>query len=618
MTPLAPGREPSRALVATLLVLACVPYLLGLGEPPLWDANEPLYAEPPREVLETGEWLVPTWNYVPWKVRPPLATWVTVPFYAAFGVSPFSARLPMALAAVATLLATCSLGTALGGRRTGLFAALVLASTARYWLFSRQLAGDVYLAAAVVGAFALAAPVLRGPAGAHRRRLLAAHALVAVGVLLKGPVILALYAVPLALAARLARPRVPFRSLRPVALGVLTLLLAAPWFVHMAWVHEDYLRIFFGHHHVRRAVSDDVGARPAWFLLQALAGDGQPWVLLLPFAAWAPFASRAARVAVAPRSASALDRLRAACVGAARTWRARREAGRGRARDPLAVLAWAAALFPLVLFSIPFGKRNVYLLPAYPMMAVAIAPFVAQAFDGLHPRLVRGVAVLAALASAAGVAMLVAARGNAPDDVVGATTPWLVGCVVAVVVFTGAAARASGRTLTTALVVLPLWAVTVAAFLFPALARYRPVPRLARTLVAQARPGDAAVVYGVSVHSLMFYAERRTTVARNPAELLAAIPPGGRALVLGQDDEVAALVAVPRARLVRSAGDPRLPALEVTWEKTLPVRVTELDRAPYLLLQFSRNVLGRDRSVRDLVLVAVERDDAGGPRAGPR
>ena len=52
----------------------------------------------------------------------------------------------------------------------------------------------------------------------------------------------------------------------------------------------------------------------------------------------------------------------------------------------------------------------------------------------------------------------------------------------------------------------------------------------------------------------------------------------------------------------------------MTWEKTLPVRVTELDRAPYLLLQFSRNVLGRDRSVRDLVLVAVERPVPDGGR----
>ena len=68
-------RPPLRTgWVVACLVLACVPYLVGLGAPPLWDANEPLYAEPPREALETGDWLAPTWNYKPWFVRPPLAS----------------------------------------------------------------------------------------------------------------------------------------------------------------------------------------------------------------------------------------------------------------------------------------------------------------------------------------------------------------------------------------------------------------------------------------------------------------------------------------------------------------------------------------------------------------
>ncbi len=62
-----------------LFVLACLPYLIGLGEPPLWDANEPLYAEPPREALETGDWLAPPWNYRPWFVHPPLASWRRCP-----------------------------------------------------------------------------------------------------------------------------------------------------------------------------------------------------------------------------------------------------------------------------------------------------------------------------------------------------------------------------------------------------------------------------------------------------------------------------------------------------------------------------------------------------------
>src|SRR5262249_19057108 len=131
-----------------------------------------------------------------------------------------------------------------------------------------------------------------------RGRLLAAHALVAVGVLAKGPVILGLYGVPLVLAARTARPRVPLASLRIVPGALLVLLLAAPWFAAMAYWYpggegqRGFVREHFGHFTWSRATSDDLGGRPFWFYLLALAGDYEPWVLVVPFA-FAKFLRRA-------------------------------------------------------------------------------------------------------------------------------------------------------------------------------------------------------------------------------------------------------------------------------------------------------------------------------------
>ncbi|MFO0933774.1 MAG: glycosyltransferase family 39 protein [Planctomycetota bacterium] len=561
--PLAPptgtAPTPRTAWVVAALVLACLPYLVGLGAPPLWDANEPLYAEPPREALETGDWLAPPWNYKPWFVRPPLSSWATMAGYAVAGVNETGARLAGAWAAVGTLLATFALGAALGGRRVGLLAAAVLAATPRVWLFSRQLPGDVWMTTCLVAGFAAAVPTLRGdPRG--RRRLLLGHACVAVGVLAKGPVILGLYTVPLALAARFGRPRVAVRDLRPFALAGLVLALAGPWFAYMAWRYGvPYVRDFFGWHHVRRAISDDVGARPPWYMLQAVLGDGQPWVLL------APFALRAAR--------------------------------RRGDRDPVGVLAWAGALFPLVFFSIPFGKRNVYLLPCYPMLAAALAPFLASLLRGGHPRLVRAAGALAAAAAATGTTFLALARAHVPADVSAAALPFLVGLPVAGAVAAFGGLRRRAAVVVGVLVVAP-WAATLAsAALLPALGRYMPVPRLAAALVAEARPGDPAVVYGVGIHSLMFYARRPTVTAHNPAELLAAVPPGGRAYALGEEDE---LGEVP---------------------KHAPLRLTEVARAPQFRFHFGRNVLGHGDSVRDLVLVRVERtaDGAGeGAAPGPR
>ncbi|HEX5135744.1 MAG TPA: glycosyltransferase family 39 protein, partial [Planctomycetota bacterium] len=139
-------------LQLALLALLLVPYFINLGEPDLWDANETLYAEPPREALETGEWLAPTMNYETWFVKPPGVTWVLLPFYKVLGPTEFAARLPLALAAAGTILLLWDLTRRLAGDRAALLAAAILATTAKQVVFSRQLAGDVLLTLCLVAA----------------------------------------------------------------------------------------------------------------------------------------------------------------------------------------------------------------------------------------------------------------------------------------------------------------------------------------------------------------------------------------------------------------------------------------------------------------------------------
>src|SRR5437773_12261587 len=86
-----------------LIALFCVPFFINLGANSLWDGNEGFYAEPPREMLESRDYLVPTYNYEPRFKKPPFATWVIAASYRALGVSEFSERLPMALAAILTV-----------------------------------------------------------------------------------------------------------------------------------------------------------------------------------------------------------------------------------------------------------------------------------------------------------------------------------------------------------------------------------------------------------------------------------------------------------------------------------------------------------------------------------
>ena len=224
------------------------------------------------------------------------------------------------------------------------------------------------------------------------------------------------------------------------------------------------------------------------------------------------------------------------------------------------------------------------------MIAVSLAPFLLEVHDGLAPRLARVVAAALAVVGAIACAFLVVGARNVPGDIAAGSRVYLVLCALTALVALGQAALAhSGRAVVRLLVGALLAAEVASALLLPILGRYMPVPRLARALVREARAGDAAVVWQSSIHSLMFYAERPTVVARNEAELLAAIPEGGRAFVLGYDEEMGGLGTFPGLRL-----------------KTV-------DRAPYFKFNFARNVRGRGRSSEDLVLLEVTRAFPGGP-----
>ena len=48
-----------------LLAAAILPYFIDLGGSSIWDANEAFYVETPREMLQRGDFISPTFNDQP-------------------------------------------------------------------------------------------------------------------------------------------------------------------------------------------------------------------------------------------------------------------------------------------------------------------------------------------------------------------------------------------------------------------------------------------------------------------------------------------------------------------------------------------------------------------------
>src|ERR1044072_7716542 len=82
--------------LAVLSLLAGLLLFMGLGSMGLTDRDEGRNAEAGREMLETGGWISPTFNYQPLFAKPVLVYWLMSLSYRWFGVDEFSARLPSA------------------------------------------------------------------------------------------------------------------------------------------------------------------------------------------------------------------------------------------------------------------------------------------------------------------------------------------------------------------------------------------------------------------------------------------------------------------------------------------------------------------------------------------
>ena len=558
-----PGAAPDRRVLLLLLALAGATYFVNLGVPALWDANEPLYAQPPHEALAwpQGDVLAPTWNGKPYFAHAPLSTWLTLPFYAWLGPSELGHRLPMALAALLTVLGVWRLGRVVAGPRIGLLAAVVFAVTPRVWLFSRQLSGDVYMTTILVWAWALALPVVAGRTD-RKRGLWWAHALVGLGFTAKGPVILVLYAGALFFAWLLGRPRARWAALRPLLGLALIVVLGAPWFVYMAvrYAELDFLGQHFGHYHMGRVLGT-IGQRSLLFYPRILLGDAQPWITLVPFAAAA--------------------------------WWRRRE------RGVEGWFPWVGMLWILVFFTVPAGKRNVYMLPLYPLLAIAVAPWLQAVWVGASRGLVRFAGWAAAVGCLGGGVMLAAMAHNVPRLQPEIFAP------IALVLLAGAGLfvvgwRGRGAWLVGGAGLVLVGCQLAAALSFPALDRFRPVPAFAARIRAEqdGQQPEPAVLYRVAIHSLNFYLDRPTAVAASADDLLAKMGEAHSAFVL-----------VPEHRW--SAVSKEDPTQHVGLRHELPeARFEELDRSPLLIFKFRWTILGQDRTTRDLLLLRVRLEEA--------
>ncbi len=320
-----------------LLLLLAVPFFQYLGKLPLMDPHEGRYAEISREMLERGDLITPTLNYVAQLNKPPLVYWINAASLKLFGLNEFAVRFPSALCGLLTVLATYLIARFLYDRRTALLSAAILATSAGFVLQSRFVPAETmftFFLTAALGTFSVASYRYDRPRDSGAPWYL--FCLFCALAVLTAGLIGALFPLGVVFFFVLLTRRWELLARMRCGSGLaLFLVVAAPWFVAVSYRNPGFAHEFFFREFFHSAAQSP--QKPLWQFVPALAVTMLPWSLYIPTAL-------------------------------AKAWR---EQGRESGRTGLCLLIWVAVMF---LFFSRFDAGPLpSLLPVFPPLAILIA-----------------------------------------------------------------------------------------------------------------------------------------------------------------------------------------------------------------------------------------------------
>lgn len=327
--------------IGMLWVASLAPFFFIGLQHPVQDLNEGLYARVAQEMLQSGNFVVPTLDGVPYLEKPPLLYWLTALGLFVFGRSDAVVRLAPMLGVLLTMLALQRFAARTLPARARAAAPFVLLSAPIVVVLGRVLLFDALLTGLLALALVLFHEWWRD---GSRGLLRASYALLALAVLAKGFVALALFALVVVSFAASER-RLPWRSmLEPGALAAFAAI-AVPWHVAAALERPGFAWFYLVNEHVMRfldrRVPHDYHTGPIWYYLARLPAYVFPWILVM----------------LLPPD-DGVDQ-------SAEARSARR-------------FLWLWLLMPLAFFSLAGNKGDYYLIVSVPPLALLIAERIAR------------------------------------------------------------------------------------------------------------------------------------------------------------------------------------------------------------------------------------------------
>ena len=321
-----------------LVIAVALIWFANLEYRTLIKPDEGRYAEIPREMVVSGDWMTPRLNELKYFEKPPLQYWATATAYTVFGEHQWTSRLWAGLTGFAGILLVWFAGLRLFGREAAGYAALLLGSSMLYVLVGHINTLDMgvtfFITLGIVG---LLLGQAESDTSKQRNWLMLAWAGMALAVLSKGLMGIILPGTALFIYCIVQRDFSVLRRMHWMSGLAVFLLITAPWFYLVMKANPEFFGRFFIYEHYTRFTTKDLGRYQPWYyFVPILLAGALPWTVLM------------------------FDTL-------LRTWRTSARGDKSFNPERF-LLIWAVFIY--VFFSISGSKLPSYLLPMFPALAL--------------------------------------------------------------------------------------------------------------------------------------------------------------------------------------------------------------------------------------------------------
>jgi 4-amino-4-deoxy-L-arabinose transferase-like glycosyltransferase len=353
-----PVLQPTTLAIAS--IFAFIILVQGISAPFQKDA-EPQSAEWIQSIVRDGHWLIPSDAYGYTDRKPPLFYWLSAIVADATGgtVDEVGARAVSVIAGTALATTILAWTVANVGASEGWLAFLLILGTYGFASRATEALTDMLLTFLLFAAYSAIFPLLETPPAESGRRKISVGVILGLGILAKGPVAVVLCALAASIYLLIER-RNPLATLRerwPWQVVAIAGAIGAIWYIPAALVggHKIIRIIFaenFGHFMPAKLGGTGESYRPFYFIAARLLGGAFPMTLLIIPAALAFFTGEIS----------------------------------AEKRKPV-IYQVSMSLAVLLFFSIASVKRDDYILPALPGIAILCASVFTLAVRGWAAKL---------------------------------------------------------------------------------------------------------------------------------------------------------------------------------------------------------------------------------------